>query len=325
VVARSQAEATVKRTQYDVAVAASDAYLTLVAAEQTTLAAEAAVSRAEVIARSTQALVDAQLRPGADASRAAAELAAARTQLIQARQAVAVARASVSQFVGREPAQVVTISERLLQTPPAAPVAPMDLNANPLINEQTAVLAQAMARLRELERSYFPRFYLQGGAYSRGTGAETDGRRLGGLNGLAPNVQDYALGLTVTFPIMDRASIRAREAEQSATIRAETARVAQIATDLRAQWNRAAAILDSARQVAANTPVELMSARAAVDQASARYQSGLGTIDAVAEAQRLLTQAEIDDALARLGIWRGLLGIATAAGDLQPFLTEASQ
>ena len=325
VVARAQAQATVKRTQYDVAVAASDAYLTLVAAEQTTLAAEAAVSRAEVIARSTQALVDAQLRPGADASRAAAELAAARTQLIQARQAVAVARASVSQFVGREPAQVVTISERLLQTPPAAPVAPMDLNANPLINEQTAVLAQAMARLRELERSYFPRFYLQGGAYSRGTGAETDGRRLGGLNGLAPNVQDYALGLTVTFPIMDRASIRAREAEQSATIRAETARVAQIATDLRAQWNRAAAILDSARQVAANTPVELMSARAAVDQASARYQSGLGTIDAVAEAQRLLTQAEIDDALARLGIWRGLLGIATAAGDLQPFLTEASQ
>src|SRR5690242_10275173 len=48
VVARAQAQATVKRTQYDVAVAASDAYLTLVAAEQTTLAAEAAVSRAEV-------------------------------------------------------------------------------------------------------------------------------------------------------------------------------------------------------------------------------------------------------------------------------------
>ena len=47
---------------------------------------------------------------------------------------------------------------------------------------------------------------------------------------------------------------------------------------------------------------------------------GLGNIDEVAEAQRLLTQAEIDDALARLGVWRGLLGVATAAGDLQPFL-----
>src|SRR5581483_1404347 len=60
-------------------------------------------------------------------------------------------------------------------------------------------------------------------------------------------------------------------------------------------------------------------------QATARYQSGLGTIDQVAEAQRLLTQAEIDDALARLGVWRGLLGLATAAGDIQPFLAEVGQ
>ncbi|HLK51201.1 MAG TPA: TolC family protein [Bryobacteraceae bacterium] len=323
--ARSQAEAALKHTQYDVAVAAGDAYLTLVAAEQTTRAAEAAVSRAEVISRSTQALVDAELRPGADASRAQAELAAARTQLIQARQAVEVSRASVAQFLAIEPAQVTTASDRLLQLPPETIPAPLDTAANPIVQEQDAVIAAAMTRLRILERSYFPRFYLQGAAYSRGTGAETDGRRLGGLNGLGPNVQDYALGVTITFPIMDRASIHAREAEESATIRAETARAQQIALDLKAQWNRAVAAFNGARQVAANTPVELMSARAAVDQASARYQSGLGTIDAVAEAQRLLTQAEIDDALARLGIWRGLFGIAAAAGDLQPFLTEASQ
>jgi outer membrane protein TolC len=42
----------------------------------------------------------------------------------------------------------------------------------------------------------------------------------------------------------------------------------------------------------------------------------------VAEAQRILSQAEIDDALAKLDIWRALLGIATAAGDLQPFLQQ---
>ena len=49
----------------------------------------------------------------------------------------------------------------------------------------------------------FPRFYLQGAAYARGTGAEINGRILGGLNGLAPNVQNYALGFTVTFPVSD--------------------------------------------------------------------------------------------------------------------------
>jgi len=42
----------------------------------------------------------------------------------------------------------------------------------------------------------------------------------------------------------------------------------------------------------------------------------------VADAERLLTQAEIDDALARLGVWRGLLDVAIAAGDIQPFVNE---
>jgi hypothetical protein len=51
----------------------------------------------------------------------------------------------------------------------------------------------------------------------------------------------------------------------------------------------------------------------------------LGNIDEVAEAQRLLTQAQIDDALARLGVWRALLAVATVAGDIQPFVAEATQ
>ena len=71
--------------------------------------------------------------------------------------------------------------------------------------------------------------------------------------------------------------------------------------------------------------MEITAARAASQQAEARYRSGLGNIDAVAEAQRLLAQAEINDALARLGVWRGLLQVAAAAGDIRPFLAEAGQ
>jgi outer membrane protein TolC len=252
-------------------------------------------------------------------------VAAARTQLIQAEQAVEVARATVAQFTGMEPAQIAIAAPRLTDLPAQRKPAPLDAAANPVVVEQNAVIEQARAQLRALERSYFPRFYLQGAAYARGTGAELDGKILGGLNGLAPNIQDYALGLSVQFPVMDRASIQAREAAQSATVKAQAARAQQIATDLRAQWNRAVAQLEGARRVAANTPVEVSAARAALQQATARYQAGLGVIDEVAEAQRLLTQAEIDDSLARLGVWRGLLQVATAAGDIGPFLAEVAQ
>jgi outer membrane protein len=323
--ARAQSEAAVKRTQFEVAVAAVDAYLTLVAAQETVRAAQAGVDRADVVVKTITAQVNAQLRPGADQSRAEAEVAAARTQLIQAQQAIDVSRATLSQFIGTDPSQIAVVTGSLVQLPPEQAPASLNTAANPMMVEQNAAVEQARAQLRALERSYFPRFYLQGSVYSRGTGAETNGDRLGGLNGLGPNFQNYALGFSVTFPIFDLPSLRAREAAQSATIRSQAARSELIAVDLRAQWNRAVATLNGARRIAANTPVQVSAARAAVQQATARYQAGLGNIDEVAEAQRLLTQAEIDDVLARLSVWRGLLGIATAAGDIQPFVAEASQ
>lgn len=323
--ARAQSEAILKRTQFEVSVAAADAYITLVATQETVRAAQAGVERAEVIARTIDALVNTQLRPGADASRAGAELAAARTLLIQAQQAVEIARANLSQFVGLPPTQIVVAAPKLLQLPPERTVVPLDASSNPIAVEQSAVVEQLKAQLKILERSYFPRFSAQASTYARGTGAEINGHNLGGLNGLAPTIQNSALGFSVTFPVFDLPAIRAREAGQSATIRAETARSRRIATDLAAQWNRAVAMLNGARSVASNTPIQVAAARAATEQATARYQSGLGNIDAVAEAQRLLTQSEIDDALSRLGVWRGLLGVANAAGDIQPFVAEASQ
>lgn len=323
--ARTRTEATLKRTRFDVTVAAADAYVTLVATQETVRAAQAGVDRAEVLHRTISALVNAQLRPGADASRAEAELAAARTQLIQAQRAVEVAKANLSRFVGLEPAQITVSASRLLQLPPEQAAPALNTALNPISVEQNAVVEQLRSQLRILERSYFPRFFLQGAAYARGTGAEVNGTNLGGLNGLAPNTQNYGLGFTVTFPVFDLPAIRAREAGQSAAIRAETARYQQIATDLKAQWSSAVATLDGARRVAANTPIQVRAARTATEQATARYRSGLGNIDAVAEAQRLLTQAEIDDALARLGVWRSLLGVAVAAGDIQPFVGEASR
>jgi outer membrane protein len=322
---RSEAEATLQRTRYDIAVATADAYLTLAASEETVRAAQAGVDRADTVLRTIQALVNSGLRPGADASRAQAELAAARTQWIQAKESTEVARATISQFVGGEPGQITLAAPKLRELPPEQDSAIVNVSGNPIAAEQGAVLDRTKAELRALERTYFPRFSLQGSAYARGTGAETDGALLGGLNGLGPNVQNYAVGFTVTFPAMDLPALQARRAMQSANVRAETARSQQIAIDLKARWNAAAARLRGAREVAANTPVQVNAARSALQQSTARYQAGLANIDEVAETQRLLTQAEIDDSLARLSVWRGLLEIATVAGDLQPFLMEASQ
>ena len=90
------------------------------------------------------------------------------------------------------------------------------------------------------------------------------------------------------------------------------------------QQQATAAMVDAARAVAANTPVQLAAARQSEAQASARYHAGLASIVEVAETQGLLAQAEYQDAAARIDVWRALLAEAIAHGDLVPFVSLLS-
>jgi len=307
----------------DVATLGADSVLTLVAAEQTVIAAQAAVERSRELQRITDALVRAELRPGAESSLAQAEQAAAQAQLIRARQAVAEAKVALAALLGSDP-QSLSISAGRLLAVPEQPTSTGDVRANPATREANEAVNESQARLRALDRTYFPRFTLQGTAYSRGTGAHPDGNLLGGANGLAPNVQNWAAGFTVTFPVFDFAGIRARKSAETARLDAERGRYEQVLIDLGSRRAQELAAYDGAVQLSQTTPMATAAARAAVEQASARYQSGLGTALEVAEAQRRLAQAEIDDNLARLAIWRAGLAVFAAQGDITPWVTQAS-
>jgi outer membrane protein TolC len=321
---RARADAGVLRTRLDVATVVADNVLTLLAAEQTVTAAQAAVDRAGELLRITDALVQAELRPGAESSLARAEQASAQAQLYRARQAVAEAKATLAALLGTDAARLNVSAGRLLAAPEPPP-ATGDLTKNPLAREAEAAITESEARLRVLDRSYFPRFSLQGTSYARGTGAMADGRLLAGANGLGPNIQNWALGFTVNFPVFEFPAIRARRSAESARLDAERGRHEQVLTDLKARRDAALAAYEGALQVAQTTPVATEAARAAVEQARARYQSGLGTALEVADAQRRLAQAEIDDSLARLAIWRARLAVFAAEGDITPLLSEASR
>jgi len=50
------------------------------------------------------------------------------------------------------------------------------------------------------------------------------------------------------------------------------------------------------------------------------YNVGLGTVVEVAEAERLLTDAQVIYDLASIAVWRAYLAAAVAHGDLTPFI-----
>jgi outer membrane protein TolC len=327
VAAKDKAEATARRAQLEVSTAAADAYLTVVVAGQTQQAAQAAVDNWETLRQSVHALTSAQLRPGADESRIDAEKAVAQTQLALAQEAVEMSRATLTKFLVRADGGAELASSQVLARLPATAddATPFQPAANPIIAEQEASVTQSAAQLHATERSWVPQFNLEAAGYGRGSGAGLNGERLSGANGLAPNIGNYAVGVNITFPFMDFASIHAREASQASTLVAAQAQEQLAGRELQEQFAQAEAALRATRAIAENTPIALSSAQTSFAQANARYKAGLSPIDDLAQAQRLLVQAKIDDSIARLNVWRAFLHLQAIRGDLQPFLRAVSQ
>ncbi|HEV1994488.1 MAG TPA: TolC family protein, partial [Candidatus Acidoferrum sp.] len=307
-------------TRLGVAVAAANAFMTVLAAQERVKAARANVDRRQVFSKSVHVLTDNQLRPGADASRADAEVAHARTELIRAEQAGRVSRAVLSDVLGIAGTQVEIEAGPLVNLPPATEFPTQAVSAHPVAAAEKARVDEARAREHIFDRSYFPKFDFQSTVFGRGSGANRDGTVDGGLNGLGLERANWAAGLTVTFRAFDIFSIRAHKEIEKSNERAEAARYDQTIQDLTGQLEQARAALEGARRVLENTPIELHAARDTETQVRARFQAGLATLSDVAEAQSLLVQAETDDALARLTVWNNLASLASAQGELQPFL-----
>jgi outer membrane protein TolC len=300
-------------------VRAADAFLRVAAAQETVRAARANVERQEIFANAVAVLVKNQLRPGADDSRAQAELAGARIQVIQAEQIEQTARASLAQWLGVR-ATDVQIEAGPLAVPPPAPAALPALASHPVAEAQRAAVESSVALQHAFGRSYVPRIDLQAAYSLRGTGATASGIHLGGSQGLDFDTPNWAVGLTATFPLFSWFSLRERTRIEAHNERAERATYDRVVQELSAQVEQARAEWDGARRVAENTPVQLQAARVLEQQSRARYEAGLATIIEVADSQRLLLQAEVGDALARLGVWRALLGEAAAKGDITELL-----
>ena len=317
---RDRATAEASLTRLDVAVATVNAYLTVLAAQRTVLAAEADVERRGTFDKAVRVLVDNQLRAGADASRADAESARARVNLARAKQQEKISRAALADILGLADTSVEVSEGSLLALPPDESLPTTPLTNNPIAQVQHARVEEGQAQVHILDRSYYPKFYLQSSVYGRGSGWNPAGNFEGGTEGLGPDRSNWAVGLSVTFPIFDIFSIRSRKAIESANERAEAARYDQTLQDLTGQLRKAQASLEGARSVAENTPLELDAAHSTETQVRARYEAGLATLVDVTDAQSLLVQAETDDAVARLAVWQNLAAVAASQGDLQPFL-----
>jgi outer membrane protein len=307
-------------TSLAIAANAGSAFFDLAAAQQLVTVAQANVKRLESFAKAVHVLVDNTLRPGADASQADAQLAIARNQLIQAQTQEAVRRSALAEYLQTTQNQLQIDTSHLIAAVPAADLDSAAILSHPAVLQEHALVLQQEAQKRLLDRSYVPVFSTSGMVFGRGAGTNSTGQFHGGAAGLAPDVLNWGVGVQVTFSAFDFFNLHDQSKVQGSNIQAEQAMYRQSVSDVTAAIEQTRAALSGARQIAANTPTELSAAQASEQQQQARYRSGLATVVDVATAESVLAQAEGDDAIARLAVWRAELGVAAAVGDLQPFL-----
>ena len=267
-----------------------------------------------------EVLVKNQLRAGVDGSRAQAETAVAKTQLLEAEQVERSSHATLAELLNHADVQIRVKDPTLLTFPEGKINEQTDPAQHPLALVQKAAAEIPKKREEALANSWVPKFNLQSSFFGRGSGWDNQGSRDGGGEGLLPDVPNWAVGLTATFSLLDVSAIRAQKRQEHYRTVAETARYERVIQELTSQQVKARVMMESAMLIAENTPIQLQAARLTERQAQAQFKADLATVVDVAEAQRLVVKAAVDDARARLSVWKALLALSGAQGDLLQFL-----
>ena len=237
-------------TVLEVTASAASAFFDVAAAQQLVVVAQASVKRYEAFANALHVLVENQLRPGADASEADAQLAVARNQLIQAQTQMTVRRAALAEFLQIPGGQLSIDAAEILRGVPAGDLETKPAASHPSVLEENALSLEQLAQKRVLDRSYLPSFSTLGAVSGRGAGTGLTGNFPGGTAGLAPDTFNWAAGVQVTFSAFDYFGLRQQKKVQDAKIEAERARYDLSLSNVSTAAEQARATLAGARQIA---------------------------------------------------------------------------
>ncbi|MBS0362983.1 MAG: TolC family protein [Proteobacteria bacterium] len=320
------ASQTYELTRLQVMDATANAYLNVLAAQALVRAAQSNVERLHAFRLSVKTLVDNKLRAGVEGEQAAAAESLGQTQLIAAQGQLDGQRATLAKLLGR-PVEGLALSDPALDAaegPAAAPDAAA-LAGHPAAQAQAAKVKEQKAELRAIDRSFAPKVDLLASASGRGSGKSATGVYQGGGAGLNIDTHNWGVGAQVTLPLGAYPLLMAQHRAQSAQVNAEQDRYDLTVRELNERLAQAGAAVRTAEATARETPLALAAARAAETQQRARYTSGLASAVDITAAEAALAQAEAQDAVARVNVWRAWSGYSVATGDFSALRAKLGQ
>jgi outer membrane protein TolC len=192
---------------------------------------------------------------------------------------------------------------------------------NPAYQYQQARVALSVAGLKEVERAWRPRLDVWANAYSRGSGIAADGA-IDKAYGWDLSRSNFGAGLQLSFPILSFAKVNIQKQQYRSLLRADQDQLSQVSVNLQKQVETAESNYRQNLLIAAEAPVESKAASLSYEGLRLSYQSGLVDFTRLTQGQYQLLNAEVMEAGACLQVWRSLLDIGVAKGNLDLFTNQ---
>lgn len=318
--AKKYADASLRLTELDVAYAAADNYLRTIAAQQTIRANIATFQRMQAAAVEVHSLVGTGLRAGVDSALADYQVSQAKIKLIDSERTTELARCDLAESMGIA-GTFIGIKAKSITRPPSYPYffgRPI-FSEHPLAEAKAAAVKTAAAKVHVLDRTWFPHIDFQSIFWGRGSGIRNSNTNPH-WDGILPNSGNFAVGMTISFPALDIFEIKARRRKALAEELAERANLDLAIQILEQKDAKAKILLEDAKRIANETPILVKAARENQVKTLERYKVGLANMVAVAQAEAILADAEVEDAIAQVQVWRAILAAAYVQGNMAPFL-----
>jgi outer membrane protein TolC len=315
-VARADAET----VDLEIQLGVEEAFHGVLAARAVLYATEEALKRAITHRDYAQAGTKSGMRPPIDLTRAQADVATLEVRRIRAIAGTDAARAALAASMGSDAPQVDALPLAPDQSPGPAFQSALDTAAqkNPALRAALARLRAQSQATREITRELLPNLSASAGLNGRAGGqSATAGGPTPYGDGWLPDIANWHLGLLLQWNVFDgtvlarREASRAREVAMQAGV--DLARMA-IALGTEKAWLD----LDAALKALPGLAQAVNAAMANQQQAEARFRAGLGTIIELADAEGLLTNAQLELAVGQFSVARARASLGRVMG--QPVL-----
>jgi outer membrane protein len=274
-----------RATRAEVALAIRTAYFDAVAAKALVSVARESLGNTQRHLEQVRAFVEIGTRPPIDLVQERTNVANARVQLIQAENAYATARVRVEQAIGAADLGPWEVAD---ESPP--PVAGEEGPPEALLEEALAARPELAALSEQLRAQDLTTRAVRGGYLP-----SLDVNAAIGETGPKPTPDElrytWSTGVTLTWPLFEGGATRAEVREARATATAIDAQLEQLrqAVRLEVEQARLGVRAASATLVAAGEAAE--AARERLVLAEGRYETGVGSVLELADAQLALTTA----------------------------------